>query len=141
MSIALIAICDVLSGSGNQSNNKGAQVDTSLTETIARERITTYLLETLAAMPPGVGLSWIPDNPDLGTAGPASAGTVPCNDRDTETGGPEEVQISYWVTGVPPGQDARYFDLMRNFWTSRGWDANPDPGEHGAAVLTPMDTP
>jgi hypothetical protein len=138
LAMALVMVAGALAGCAHQGGNrKGAGVETNLTEAAARERITTYLLETLAALPPGVGLSRTPDNPNLAAFGDEAAITVPCNDSDLVTDGPVQAQIAYWVVGVPTGQTARYFDLIRDVWTRRGWALRPDSDSRWAPVLIP----
>lgn len=112
-------------------------MDTSLTEAAARDRINAYLLETLQALPAGVGLSRKPDNPDLANLGEGAAILVPCNDSDRAADGPEQVQARYWVVGIPPGQNARYFELIRSIWTGRGYSLQQDADSLWAPVRTP----
>lgn len=121
----------------HNDNHKGVGVEPNLTEAAARERINTYLVETLKALPPGVGLSRKPDNPNLAELGNEAAITVPCNDSDLVTDGPVQAQIGYWVIGVPPGDNARYFGLIRDSWTQRGWSLNPASDARWASVATP----
>jgi hypothetical protein len=120
---SLIAGCD---------DHKG--VGMSLSEAGARERINTYFIDTLRALPAEVGLSLKPENRDLGALSPGFA--VPCNDRSGDTSGPVQVQIRYWVTGVPAGQTAHYFQLIRNVWTQRGYRPDPNPEPDWAAFRT-----
>ena len=114
-------------------DNEGVAM--SLTETTARERIITYFTETLQALPPGVGLSLTPDSQDLSTLSPGF--TVPCNDKSGDTSGPVQLQIGYWVVGVPAGQTARYPDLIHNVWTRMGYRHDPNSNTVSTAVTTP----
>ncbi|MDG3015830.1 hypothetical protein [Speluncibacter jeojiensis] len=98
-------------------------MDQSLTEQIARERGYNYLRETLAALPPGVSLSYHPDNPVLGALGPENP--VPCNDSNTVEHGPMNVTSGYWLVGVPAGQGRHYFDLITQLWSGWGWRESP----------------
>ncbi|MEG8181251.1 hypothetical protein GZH49_22345 [Nocardia terpenica] len=136
LGIVLVAMAGVSAGCGNGKapNDKGAKVDTSLTEASARERIINYLVETLQALPPGTGLSLTSDNSYLGSL--KEGFTVPCNDDDLHPDGPQHVQIRYWVVGVPTGQDAHYFQLIHDAWAARGWQSNPDSDSRWAAVHT-----
>ncbi|KZM70450.1 hypothetical protein [Nocardia terpenica] len=124
----------LLTGCGK---HKGAQMDSPLTEAAAREQINTYLLDTLEALPPGVGLSRTPDNPNLGTLGTGAANTVPCEDDNSNPDGPVQAQTSYWVVGVPRGQNDHYFQLIRDYWTGRGFHLHPGSDSRWAAVMTP----
>ncbi|MEG8181928.1 hypothetical protein GZH49_25865 [Nocardia terpenica] len=128
---ALTAGC----GNGKGSSGKGTGMEANLTEAVARERITSYLTETLQALPTGVGFSLTSDNSYLGSL--KEGFTVPCDDDDLHPDGPQHVQIRYWLVGVPTGQDAHYFQLIRDAWTSRGWRSNPDSDHQWAAVRTP----
>lgn len=91
--VVLIAMVVLLTGCGK---HKGAQMDSPLTEAAAREQINTYLLDTLEALPPGVGLSRTPDNPNLGTLGTGAANTVPCEDDNSN---PTDLSKPKPVTG------------------------------------------
>ncbi|WP_024800132.1 hypothetical protein [Nocardia sp. BMG51109] len=135
--VLLIAVMAMLTGCGGESNDKGVQVDSSLTEATARERINTYLSETLQALPPGVGLSRTPDNPNLGILGAGAATTVPCEDSNVDTDGAVQLQIRYWVVGIPLGEGGHYFELIRNVWSQRGFLLNPASDSRWAAVMTP----
>ncbi|MFI5776264.1 hypothetical protein [Nocardia sp. NPDC051570] len=112
-------------------------MNASLTEATARERINTYLLEALQALPPGAALSHQPDNPGLGAFGDEAAITVPCEDSDVHTGGPEQVQIRYWVVGIPAGRNAHYFEVVRDTWIGRGYRLESDVNSAWAPVRTP----
>lgn len=109
----------------------------TLTESVARDHINTYLLDTLRALPPGVGLSVTPDNPDLGALGPQVVLNVPCDDNNDDPRNPVQTQIAYWITGLPSGQTDHYFGVIRDYWTGRGYRLNPDSTSHWAAVATP----
>lgn len=137
LGIALVAVAGLLTGCGNNKVDKGVAVDTTLTEAAARERITAYFLDTLRALPPGVGLSRVPQNPNLAALGEDAAISVPCDDNNDDPRKPEQAQLGYWVVGVPAGQDSHYFELIRNYWTGRGFRLNPDSTSRWAAVWTP----
>lgn len=136
--IGLTMVAGTLVGCTHHSDNrKGIGVETNLTEAAARERINTYFVDTLKALPAGVGLSLTPDNPHLGALGRESAITVPCNDSNLVTDSPVQAQIGYWVVGVPDGENTRYFGLIRDSWTQRGWSLNPASDPRWASVATP----
>ncbi len=133
--VAVMAFTVVLSGCG--AGPGGAGVGSAVTVTGAQERITGYLLDTLRALPVGAGLSRIPDDPALGAFDDNDAAiTVPCEDTDTVTDGPEQVQIVYWVVGIE-GHNARSFGLIRDAWTHRGWRLAADSTSRWASVRTP----
>jgi hypothetical protein len=134
--IATVVVATVLlTGCGS---DKGATtVDQSLSESKARDRINTYLAETLKALPPSVGLSLAPDNPNLASLGPKAAIVVPCTDGAPTEGTPLQSQISYWLVGVPAGQGQEYFTRIHTIWTQRGWKLNPHSDARWATVLTP----
>lgn len=50
-----------------------------------------YLLETLAALPDGTGLSLTPQSPALGKV--STGGNVPCDDNDTDSSGPVSAHL------------------------------------------------
>ncbi|MFD7841359.1 hypothetical protein ACFV4K_00265 [Nocardia sp. NPDC059764] len=148
LGIALLAAATVLSGCGKDARNddgaqhiidagstEGTKVDSSLTESTARDRINAYLLESLQGLPPSVSYSITSDNSYLGVMHTPSL-TVPCDDRG-HADGSEVVQLSYWVVGVPTGQNAQYFELIRNAWTARGWTLQSDADSRWAPVHTP----
>ncbi|MDG3010317.1 hypothetical protein G4X40_09145 [Rhodococcus sp. D2-41] len=110
-------------------------MDQSLTEQAARDRSYDYLRQTLAALPPGVSLSYHPDSPVLGDLRPGV--TVPCDDSNTVEHGPWNVQIRYWLVGVPPGQDRHYFDLIRAFWAGKGWTIRHGSTDDYTVATTP----
>jgi hypothetical protein len=114
-----------------------AAMDESLTEAKARERINTYLVETLKALPPSVGLSRTPDNPELGTLGNEAAISVPCTDGAPTPETPLQAQIGYWIVGIPSGQVQRYFSRIHEIWTGKGWKLSPESDARWATVVTP----
>ncbi|MFI5776955.1 hypothetical protein [Nocardia sp. NPDC051570] len=135
--IAVIAVAGLLAGCGKDSPNKGGKVATDLTEAAARDHINTLLVDTLRALQPGVSLSRKPDNPNLGAFGDEAAITVPCDDSDLRTDGPVQLQIRYWLVGVPLGQNTHYFDLIRDYWTSQGFRLHPGADSRSTPVITP----
>ncbi|MEG8179041.1 hypothetical protein GZH49_10910 [Nocardia terpenica] len=112
-------------------------MDMSLTEASAQQRINTHLLDTLQALPDGAALSLTPDSSDLGRLGEQPAITVPCDDNNDDPRKPFHLQISYWLIGVPPGQNAHYFQLIRDTWTQRGFRLSSDADSIWAPVSTP----
>lgn len=138
---AVAAAIGLSAGCNNRPPTPGAKVQkvaTDLTETAARQRITAYLTQTLRALPAGVGLSRRPDNPNLARLDDGDAAiTVPCDDNDISGDGPEQVQLGYWVVGVPAGQNSHFFDLIRDAWTGRGFILHPEADSRWAPVFTP----
>ncbi|WP_405498312.1 hypothetical protein [Nocardia sp. NBC_00511] len=146
--MALLTAATLLSGCGNDSGNShdsariidtgnsgGTIVDPSLTESVARDRLNANLLDSLQGLPPSVGYSIMSDNQYLGTMHTPSL-RVPCDD-DGQHGSGSVLQVSYWVVGVPAGQNAQYFEQIRNAWTARGWTVQKDADDHWAPVHTP----
>ncbi|MEC3957119.1 hypothetical protein VMT65_29075 [Nocardia sp. CDC153] len=144
--IALLTAAVVLSGCAKDrgdnhdaprvidtGNSGGTKVDPSLTESTARDRLNAYLLESLQGLPPGVSYSIASDNQYLGNMHTPSL-TVPCDEHGN---GSEVLQLSYWIIGVPAGQNTQYFDLIRNAWTARGWTLQQDADSRWAPVHTP----
>jgi hypothetical protein len=113
-------------------------MDNSLSEVKARDRMNTYLIETLKALPPSVGLSRVPDNPNLGALeNDEIADVVPCTDGAALNGTPLQAGISYWLVGVPAGQGQEYFTRIHTIWTQRGWKLNSQSDARWATVTTP----
>lgn len=102
---------------------------------MARERLNAFLLDSLEGLPPNVSYSITSDNQYLGTMHTPSL-RVPCDDDDRQSAG-SVLQFSYWVVGVPAGQNAQYFDLIRSAWAARGWTLQKDADSHWAPVHTP----
>ncbi|MQY22908.1 hypothetical protein [Nocardia macrotermitis] len=112
-------------------------MDMTLTESVAREHINTYLLDTLRKLPSGVQLSATPDNPNLATLGPEIVINVPCDDNNDDPRNPVQTTIAYWIAGLPGGQTDHYFQEIRDYWTGRGFRLNPDSSSSWAGVRTP----
>ncbi|WP_297625319.1 hypothetical protein [Nocardia sp.] len=148
LGIALLTAVALVSGCGNDhgnthdspriidtGNSGGTKVDPSLTESTARDRLNTYLLDSLQGLSPGLSYSITSDNHYLGVMHTPSL-RVPCDD-DGQHGSGSVLQVSYWFVGVPKGQNAQYFEQIRSAWTARGWTLQKDADERWAPVHTP----
>lgn len=110
-------------------------VDQSLTEQAARARSIDHLRETLSALPSGVSLSAHPDNHDLGDLGADEPRT--CNGANPADHEPVSVSSGYWLIGIPPGQNERYFDLIKTYWTDHGWKIENESADYSVTAATP----
>lgn len=109
-------------------------METSLTEGAALTRIYEYLDQTAQKLPPGMGFALRPDTDNFATLDGWQP--MPCYDGHREHG-PWQVQVDYWVVGVPPGEASRYFDTIRRIWTEMGWRQSAN----ATATLAGFETP
>lgn len=98
---------------------KGSQMDSSLTQDIAEQRVLDYLTDSLAILPPGTTLSRSYSGST--TRGFGSGGVGPCDDGNLIKDGPVAFSVQYWVDGVPPGQGLTYFESLAVGWRDKGW--------------------
>lgn len=106
------------------SSTLGNSVDTSLTTQIAQTRVLEYFTETLAALPAQTTLSL--QNSTAGKGQFYTGDTVPCDDSDQTDTGPLNLQLRYWVHGVPIGQQIAYFDLIVSVLDVQNWSPRRD---------------
>lgn len=130
-SCALLIAVTLLAACGR---GEGSDVNESLTEGEALTKIYAYLDQTVEKLPPGVGFALKPDSDNLGALNKWTP--VPCYDGHREHG-PWQVQLDYWVVGIPPGTSAQHFDSIRQVWTDLGW--RPDP--NATPTLAGFETP
>lgn len=129
---ATLVVATLLVGCG--SSSKGNDVDESLTESAALTQLYTYLRQTVDALPSGIGFALQPDTADRDTLGDAHP--MPCFDGYREHG-PWQVQMNYWVVGLPSGSSAQYFDQIRRIWTDFGWREDSNATATLAGFATP----
>lgn len=112
-------------------------MDPTLTKQAAIEKAVGYLQKTLAAMPEGTELSLQPQNPKLADLGPTPDSVQQCSDSDAATpeNTPSQVQIRYWVTGIPEGKDHEYFEKLLTAWKSLGFKLADAPEPHWASTV------
>lgn len=110
-----------------------------LSEVTARDRIQSYLQETLDALPQGTRLTALPDknegrvDENLLRASPL----VQCDGDLNNTTGPVRVQVLYWISGVPTGQGQQIFDVIERNWRDRGWNVAEPEASIQATATTP----
>jgi hypothetical protein len=91
----------------------------------------------LRRVPAALSLAQTPPRPDLGAQ---EAGiTVPCNDDNTVTNGPLNLQVAFWVQGVTPGNETDAYRALVQAFTAAGWSTAPD--ESGPSKITRAYTP
>lgn len=130
---AIAAMVLLPTGCAHEEHKEAKSVDPSLTEEAARQRIFGYLEKT--ADETGIGFSMSPDGDNHGSPF-QPAGPMPCYDGYQEHG-PHQVQVSYWVVGVPAGQTPQYFARLRQTWTGWGWKLDSEATSTLAGLGTP----
>lgn len=95
------------------------QVDNSLTEARARQKILEYFDATLRSLPDTLSLAR--QHPRYPDAFFGDAHTVPCGDDDTVADIPLNVATEYWVVGVPGGKGLDYLGMFLGAWDKLGW--------------------
>ncbi len=96
-------------------------MDESLTAVEAQFKIRGYMSEVLAELPAGAALSKKPDNSGLGTHNRLNPIANPCWEGNTQSSGPRYLSIGYWITGLPAGSTAEYFERIPAIWQHKGW--------------------
>lgn len=109
--------------------------DPDLTKQAAIEKAVEYMERTQGALPEGLALSARSDAPGAVDPGVPNSGSLTCSgsdgaDPDTD---PQMVQLDYFVTGVPDGQNLKYLKQIRTLWESWGWKRTAEPKENWAA--------
>lgn len=115
------------------NKNEEKPVSQTLTEEAAQQQIVSYLQKT--ADETGLGFSLTPDQGNNGSPFGAAL-RAPCSDGDNEHG-PHQVQMRYWVVGIPAGQLTRYRTVLQDTWTSWGWKLDPEATPKLTGVGTP----
>ncbi|WP_194832849.1 hypothetical protein [Nocardia sp. XZ_19_369] len=108
-----------------------------LNESLAQTAIQRYLTETLNALPPGVSLSapLTEANGQKVEFDLANLPAVPCDGNPDSTTGPKKAQVFYFITGIPKGKAAEYFNSVVRIWSDRLWQVWPiKPDEQSNAV-------
>lgn len=52
--------------------------------------------------------------------------TVPCDDNDQTNTGPVNLQLDYWVHGIPEGDGIAYFESVSKAFADKGWSPQRD---------------
>lgn len=122
----VLTACGISSDKGSNVNPN--QVDPKLTKQAAIDKTIGYLKRTLASLPDGVAFSIHPQGRSLGSF-PTPDTLQQCSDSDAATpeNTPSQVQIRYWITGIPEGKDREYFERLMKIWKSWGWKLTDKP--------------
>ncbi|ONM49254.1 hypothetical protein [Nocardia donostiensis] len=88
-------------------------------ESIARQQLYRYFLDTLRMLP--VELSLSVHNAAVPTAAFDVGTTLPCDDSDDGRTGPLYFDISYWLIGTTPASSDAVIDLVVGAWAALGW--------------------
>lgn len=108
--------------------------DPDLTKQAAIAQTLEYLEQTEASLPEGMALSAESDAPGAVNQGRSNSGSLSCSGSDgADHTDPQMVQIDYFVTGVPRGENAKYLKQIRQLWESWGWTATEEPDQEWAA--------
>lgn len=123
-----VALLIAVSACGTGSSDaKGAHVDKNLTKQAALSQMSSYLHQTLAALPHGVSLSSKKQDSRRGQLSPNDV--APCTNQDTSDPSktPSQVQANYWIVNLPKGNGAEYFKKITELWQSWGFRATSKP--------------
>ena len=108
--------------------------DPDLTQNAAIEETLEYLDRTEAALPAEMTLASISDAPDAVKANAPMANGMYCSGSDGgDVSDPYMVQIAYFVTGVPAGEETKYLREIRGLWESWGFTPTEEPADAWAA--------
>lgn len=114
---------------------EGATVDSSLTQTVAQDRMVELLASSLAGLPATASLDVVnpraPQNPFQ------SSQTAPCDDNDTTSSGPVNVTLYRWAVDGTPPRTVGDVATVSATWTAAGWSVQTRPD--GSAVATTPD--
>jgi hypothetical protein len=112
-------------------------LDTTLTRDGAQAQMFAPFTEVLSRIPAALSLAQTPPRP---TQGGQEAGiTVPCNDDNTVTTGPLNLQVAFWVQGVATGGETDAYRALVQAFADVGWSTVPD--ENGPSEITRAYTP
>lgn len=117
---------------------EGAMVkDPDLKKQAAIEQTLEYLERTEASLPEGMTLSWTFGSPDADGNFVQNSSRLPCSSSDGADLGtdPQLVYVSYFVSGVPDGEGAKYLKQICGLWESWGWTPTKEPDEQSAAYV------
>lgn len=97
-------------------------MDSKLTYDKARAQVYTYLQRSVDALPKGPSLGLQPD-PGTQRQALSPGGMLGCSDQPgaSSKNTPGSYQVSYWVNGVPNGQQGEYTKKLVATWTKWGW--------------------
>ena len=99
-------------------------VDSNLTRDAAQARMFEHFTETLSRLPAALFLAQAAPRPEQGDQ--ENGITVPCNDDNTVTNSPLNLQVAFWVQGVTAGGETdAYQAIVQSFHDAR-WSTVPD---------------
>ncbi|MFF2555018.1 hypothetical protein ACFVUS_28720 [Nocardia sp. NPDC058058] len=107
------------------TSNADESAPPTLTQANARQRIESYMMATLNALPRGVRLTLAPERLVEGRSADQLVqpmATAPCDGDLNDTTGPVKAQVVYYVSGIASGQADQYFTDVRKYWASQGWN-------------------
>lgn len=126
---AILATVLATACSTSTATSPGAPVtrpalDTNLTRDAAQIRILEHFTEVLTRVPTGLSLGQTPPKPDLQKELPGI--TVPCNDDNTVTNSPLNLQVPFWVQGITDGGETEAYQALVQSFRDAGWSTVPD---------------
>ena len=109
--------------------------DPDLTKDAAISQTLEYLERTEAALPAEMTLASTSDAPDAVRKNTPMANGMYCSGADGgDISDPYMVQIAYFVTGVPEGEEAKHLREIRALWESWGFTATEESSDEWAAL-------
>ncbi|WP_446225657.1 hypothetical protein ACTWPB_11625 [Nocardia sp. IBHARD005] len=121
MKSALLILAALIAATACGSSGGGKVEVSPFTAAQAQQRIHENLSAALTGLPLSLNLSKNPENSALASFGRERPVSAPCWDASTQSSGPYNLSSSYWVTGVPKGENRKYFDAMLDAWEKQGW--------------------
>ena len=99
-------------------------VDSTLTREAAQAQMLTYFTEVLRRVPNTLSLSEAAPKPDVQSD--LYGTTVPCIDDNTVTNSPVNLQLAFWVHGVPDGGETDAYQAFVQSFRDARWSTVPD---------------
>lgn len=110
--------------------------DPDLTKQAAIKQTLEYLERTEASLPDGLALAVKSDAPGaIDPSVPSGSMTCSSSDGANPDTDPQLVYMTYFVTGVPDGENTKYLMQIRKLWESWGWTPTKEPDEESAAYI------
>ena len=99
-------------------------VDANLTRDGAQAQMVTHFTEVLAHAPTSLSLALAAPKPTLQAQ--EKGITVPCYDDNTVHDSPVNLQVDFWVQGIPDGDETTAYHALVRAFTDAGWSTTPD---------------
>lgn len=112
-------------------------LDSTLTRDAAQAQMFTHFTEVLRRVPTSLSLAQAAPRPDQGDQ--ENGITVPCNDDNTVSNSPLNLQVAFWVQGITAGGETDAYRALVASFTAAGWSTTPD--ENGPSKITRAYTP